>query len=217
MNGDKPAWWPNWNGLPCVIVASGPSVATVNLELTRGKAKVVVINNNWEKAPWADLLYACDFSWWNKHKSKIKFSGLFVSQDKQAHKAFPDIHLIECKREKHNDGKLLLDEYGIVGFGTGGCGGFQALNFVAQLGANPIILAGYDMRIDLGVHWHGKHNGLGNPSKHNVKKWRENIDGVAPVLAGLGIRVINVSEVSLLKAYPKMSLGDALASVSIAE
>lgn len=67
------------------------------------------------------------------------------------------------------------------------------------------------MRIDRGLHWHGKHGkGLNNPMEKNVERWRRAIDGVAPILAALGIKAANCSAVSALAAYPKMSLEEAL-------
>lgn len=67
------------------------------------------------------------------------------------------------------------------------------------------------MRIDHGLHWHGKHEGgLNNPTQGNVKRWRNCVDGAADTLKTLGIPVINVSPVSALRNYPKMDLMEAL-------
>lgn len=74
-----------------------------------------------------------------------------------------------------------------------------------------IILVGFDMRIDLGIHWHGRHPpGMNNPSQANVIKWRAVLDGVAGQLSDLGVTVINCSPVSSLAAYPKMTFAEAL-------
>ncbi len=208
MNGTKPPWWPDWRDQPCVIVAGGLSAQTVGIDQVRGKARVVVINNSWELAPWADMLYASDYDWWFQHKKKLQFGGLLVSQDQRS-SIYPDIRLISCDVKKHRE--MLFDECGVVGYGSAGSGGFQVLNLIAQIGCQPIILTGYDMDPNGPLHWHGKHKGLSNPSKLNFKKWREDIDGVAPVLAGFGIKVLNASPISKLTAYPKMTLTEALA------
>ncbi|HCZ48509.1 MAG TPA: hypothetical protein DCZ11_05850, partial [Gammaproteobacteria bacterium] len=43
----------------------------------------------------------------------------------------------------------------------GGNSGYQALNLAVLLGAERVILLGYDMH---GGHWHGRHGGrLNNP------------------------------------------------------
>lgn len=73
-----------------------------------------------------------------------------------------------------------------------------------------IILVGFDMRLDLGIHWHGRHKELNNPVTGNVERWRRVIDDASETIAALGIRALNVSPVSALQAYPKMSLSEAL-------
>lgn len=97
---------------------------------------------------------------------------------------------------------------GIIGWG--GNSGFHALNLVAQFAAAKIILVGYDMRLDKGLHWHAKHEG-NNPLQKNVDRWRKSIDNASVVFDALGVPVINASPISTLLAYPKMSLQEALA------
>lgn len=105
--------------------------------------------------------------------------------------------------------RLLVSEFGIIGWG--GNSGFGALNLAVQFGAQRIVLVGFDMRIDKGVHWHGLHKGgLSNPNTKNVERWRRVIDEVAPVLTALGIAVVNASPVSALAAYPKVSFAEAI-------
>jgi len=73
------------------------------------------------------------------------------------------------------------------------------------------VLVGYDMRVDRGTHWHGDHpDGLNNPADVNVRRWRQILDAQAPLLNEMGVSVINVSPVSALEAYPKMTLEAAL-------
>lgn len=205
----SPDWWPDWRGQTCLIVASGPSAKDANLEAARDKASVIVINTSWRLAPWADVLYACDGKWWmlNKDVAK-KFDGLKITQDRIALRHCPTVKLITCTRKQSN---ILMDKTGVIGWG--GNGGFQAINLAAQFGAKKIVLVGYDMRLDKGIHWHGKHStGLNNPAQKNVEGWRKALDRVAPQLAQLGILVINTSMDSALTAYPKMSLEEALAA-----
>lgn len=106
--------------------------------------------------------------------------------------------------------RIMTAEFGVIGWG--GNGGFQAINLAVQFGVRKIILVGFDMRVDKGVHWHGKHGyGMNNPTTGNVARWRVVADKAAPALAALGVEVVNVSPVSALTAYPKMTLEEALA------
>jgi hypothetical protein len=104
----------------------------------------------------------------------------------------------------------MMEPLGYVG--AGGNSGFQCLNLAAQFGAKRILLVGYDMRVDLGEHWHPRHYPpLSNPHPNdNLPRWRAAIDGAAEFFAQAGIEIVNCSPVSLLKAYPKMTIGEAL-------
>jgi hypothetical protein len=129
-----------------------------------------------------------------------------ISQDVDAHRRFPEIKQVETRRE-HD--AILLTRPGEIGWG--GNSGFQALNLVAQFCASKVILVGYDMRLDRGLHWHGPHpDGQNNPLAKNVERWRRAIDNAAEIFAALDVPVINTSPISALKAYPHMSLEDAL-------
>tara|TARA_R100001244_G_scaffold47793_2_gene42607 strand:- start:2216 stop:2557 length:342 start_codon:yes stop_codon:yes gene_type:complete len=106
--------------------------------------------------------------------------------------------------------KILVGRAGVLGWG--GNSGFHALNLAVQFGADRIVLVGYDMRVDRGTHWHGQHpQGMNNPSEKNVVRWRNAVDDAAPMLAGLGIEVLNASPISALTAYPKVSFEDVFA------
>lgn len=86
------------------------------------------------------------------------------------------------------------------------------MNLAVQFGASKILLVGFDMRIDRGVHWHGRHPAhMNNPREENFGRWREAFNVSAPILAGLGVKVINCSAVSTLTAFPVMTIEEALA------
>lgn len=85
------------------------------------------------------------------------------------------------------------------------------MQLAVQFGAKRLLLVGFDMRVDHGLHWHGRHGaGLNNPNQQNVARWRRVIDAAAPTLQALGVTVINCSPISALENYPKMSLSEAL-------
>lgn len=111
--------------------------------------------------------------------------------------------------------KLLIDFFGTIGWG--GNSGFGALNLAVQFGAKRIILVGFDMRLDRGVHWHGLHpGGLHNPNARNVERWRRVVDEAAPMLKALGVEVLNASPISALRAYPKVPFEEAINGERIA-
>lgn len=157
-----------------------------------------------ELCPWADLLYGCDANWWALAGGAPEFTGIKVTLADVAAKRW-GLRLVRGSGED----RLLYGEPGLIGWG--GNGGFQALNLVVQFGCRRIVLVGYDMRIDKGLHWHGPHpSRLNNPGVHRMARWIAALDGAAPLLQQLGVRVVNASPISRLEAYPKMTLQEAL-------
>ena len=104
--------------------------------------------------------------------------------------------------------RILVDEAGVVGWGSNS--GFHSLNLAIQFGAKRIGLVGVDCRIDLGVHFFGKHQRLNNPSAHSCEMWRKVFDGVADQIAELGVEVLNLSPISALRNYRKATLEEFL-------
>lgn len=141
-----------------------------------------------------------------------KFKGLKLTADVAAATAEPDLFLVKvlsCRPE------ILTATPGIIGSGSdrgGGNSGFQALSLAVQFGARKIILVGFDMRLDQGAHWHGKHPpGLNNPSDKSIAIWRRTLNAAAPALDALGVEVLNASPVSTVTAFPIVTLEEALA------
>lgn len=179
----------------------------------------MAVNSSWRLCPWADVLYACDFSWWHYNKGVPDFKGLKVSQHARVPKNYPDIKLVQTVRS-HDRGGHIQTERGKIGWGPSS--GFQAVNLAVQFGTKHIVLVGFDMRLDLGLHWHGPHEtsrivgkkreqtGLHNPHMGQVARWRKILDEAKPSIDALGVKVINASPVSALKSYPKMTLEEAL-------
>lgn len=200
-----PDWWPSWEGETVVIVASGPSAKDAPIDLARSRAKVIAINTSWQLAPWADILFACDLTWWDRAHGCPEFRGLKLTIDKTAAKRF-GLGYVHCQKP---DDRLFIEPKNTVGWG--GNSGFHCLNLAVQFGCSKIILVGYDMTIRHGLHWHGAHpKGMNNPKSGNVERWRRAIDAAARVIEPLGIKVINCSPVSALQNYPKLTLEEAL-------
>jgi hypothetical protein len=205
--GKRPDWFPDWRGETVAIIASGPSAKKAGIDLLQGRARVLAINESWQLAPWADALYGCDGRWWRWRGGVPKFKGLKIGYDFDSNE-FAEIHRIVIPDRKCDT--ILLEPLGHIG--AGGNSGFQALNLVAQFGARRILLVGYDMRVDLGAHWHPPHYPpLSNPHPNdNLPRWRKAIDGAQKCFSALGIEVINCSAVSLLREYRKATIAEVM-------
>lgn len=199
----KPAWFPDWSGQKCLIVGSGESASREIVERFRGAARVVVINTSYHLAPWADALYAADEKWWSFYKEAAGFAGLKISCDKNKASS-PEVRRLAIDMTRH---EFMIDDVGTIG--CAGFSGFQALNFVLYTGAKDVALAGFDF---VGCHWHGKHPGNLQQTRDKTReKWRDRLDAQAERLKELGVSLVNLSAVSTLQNYPKMSVDEYLA------
>jgi len=98
-----------------------------------------------------------------------------------------------------------FDSFGELG--DGGNSGFQAVNVAAQFGGTRIALVGFDMSLERGFHFHGRHKGpLNNPREAHLGRWRRAFAQAAPVYEAAGVEIVNTSEHSRLDAFPKMTL-----------
>lgn len=202
----KIEWMQDWSASCCIIVASGPSANVVSLESYKGKAKFITVNESWKLAPWSDAHLCADGMWWYKNKGLPKFQGMKFTCDLSCHQHF---HL-NLLRFNKNQSRLVFEQPGLVGMG--GNSGFYALNLAIMFHCKRLVLVGFDMTLKHGTHWHGEHpQGMSNPTKQRVEKWRNALDEEAATLKGLGIQVINASAASALKNFRKLPLPDAMA------
>jgi len=129
-----------------------------------------------------------------------------IGQDPLTVKYWPEVKQATILR---GHDRMLFDKIGTVGWG--GNSGFHAVNMAAQFGAAKIVMAGIDFTVAFGRHWFGQHAYRSNsPSEVNVKRWQKVLDATAPSLAERGIRVINCSEISTLRAFERMTFQEAL-------
>ena len=185
-----------------VIVASGPSLTQEDVNHARGKAKVIAINNCYILAPWAHMLYACDYRWWRHYRPE--FYGLKVCPHLGAAKEFGLIYI----EGKAKSGLSLTKDC----IHYGGNSGFQALNIAVLAGAKRIILLGFDMQPDGSgrMHWHPDHTRIGNPQRNSFNRWLRAFHEAAPQLTQAGVEVLNCTRQTALDVFPRVSLEDAL-------
>lgn len=176
----------DWRGEIVVVIASGPSARDADLDLVRGKAKTIVVNNSWRLAPWADVLFACDRKWWEEHRCVPEFKGVKLA----------GTTAVEGVKRVRISGRN---------------SGLQAINVAVQFGARRIILVGFDMNPDLPVHWHPPHpDRLGNPNAERMQIWRREMERCAPEFMQRGVDVVNSCETSMLAGYRFVPLGIAV-------
>lgn len=200
-------------GETIVCIASGPSLTDDDVNAVRGRARVIVVNDNWRKAPWADVLYGADKEWWLTYQGVPSFAGLKYAIRGGFSKA-PWPEGVNCLA---NTGYLGLesDPSGLrTGGENGGNSGYQAINLAVHLGAKRIVLLGYDMqRTDGKVHWFGNHPDdlRRNPP---FAEFLKGYPSLIKPLRNLGIEIVNCSRVSALACFPMGTIEQVLSAVA---
>jgi hypothetical protein len=197
-----------WPGSTIVCLGGGPSLTQADVDLCRGRARVIAINDAYKLAPWADVLYACDDKWWEWHKGVKGFAGLKYSMTAKTGK-WPNVQRLR------NDGPhgLCLTPTGLR---TGRNGGYQAINLAVHLGAARILLLGYDMERSGGKsHWFGEHPKGSTPSPY--QSFLQVFPTLVEPLKKLSIEVVNCSRRTALKTFPLRPLEAMLPANELAE
>lgn len=169
----------------------------------------MVVNCAWRLAPWADVLYACDGKWWRSaevgygQSALRKFHGLKITNDEPFSQEF-DVRHIKIQHESR-----FIMEPGVIGNGLNG--GFQALNLALHFGARRIMLLGYDMHADNGLHFHKDHpQKMGNPQPATFRRYMGSFNDAMASLKEAGAEVVNCTPGSAMNLFPKMTTREAL-------
>lgn len=202
-----PDWTRAWRGATAVIAASGPSQCQEDLDYVRGRCRVMVINETWRLAPWADALYFCDAAWWVLNGPR-DFAGRMIVGERQSKGPLSEA----LAANVHSVPNMIWDGERI---GAGENSGFQTINLLAVWDVKRIVLTGYDMQPraacnpDAEMHWHGLHDGL-NPTTYCFAKWIGHFRRAAPDLAARGVEVLNATRETALDAFPRVELRQAV-------
>jgi hypothetical protein len=183
-----------WAGQTVAILASGPSMSQAVADGVRHLPRIA-INNTWQLARDADIVYAADRRWWLAHPDAHVGPGLRVSIE-PTRGTLPDLPFPA----------LVLRNSGAEGFDrdpgclrTLGNSGGQAIQIAVHAGAARILLFGFDMH---GGHWHGPHaRPCGNPSQSFLARCTRAIAHMAQHLPA-GVEVINCTPGSALRCFP---------------
>jgi hypothetical protein len=189
------------------IIASGPSLAREDVESLRGQ-RVLVINDNYLLAPWAEALYACDGHWWEWHAERAElkaFRGRKITQDEEAAKRYGLEYIESIDAPGLSSNPQLICQ--------GQNSGIQAINLAFHLGARRIVLLGYDMQETGGrKHWHAGHpNGPATRFQMLVRLF----DQVADDAQCMGIKIINCSRATALRCFPRVPLSSLLGELDV--
>jgi hypothetical protein len=194
-----------------VILGGGSSLTPEDVNLCRGKARVLAIKEAHLLAPWADCLYAGDAKWWRGYRGAQKFTGLkyTIAQDPNE-EPMGDWPGVQVLQNTGTDGL----EAEPTGLRTGYNSGYQAIGLAVHLGVRRIVLLGFDC-------WtgpSGKQNWFeGYPHlvrSHHVPSpypiFLQAFASLVEPLTAAGVEVVNATRWTMLTAFPYLSLEEAL-------
>lgn len=200
----------DWANEPCFIVGGGESLKDFDFNSLTGR-RTIGINRAFEKFS-PDILYSMDtrFHSWvlnlnldNHDKSNVcekwyTYTGYKVMLAPLSYFEFGYNRVYVIKRilDKCISRDLSAGIYG------GNNSGFGAVMLAIALGANPIYLLGYDMKIEKTSHWHSGYPGQDYDNlRQKLDTYRRLMEEFAPRFQEAGVRIINLNPNSGLRCF----------------
>jgi hypothetical protein len=194
-----------------VCMATGPSLTAADVDYVQHKAPVIAINDAHRLAPWADVLYSSDRTWWPHHKGVPAYAGPKFGVGSAPGKANP-FHILPEITVLRNTGHLGL-ELDPTGLRTGSNSGYAAINLAVHFGAARIVLMGYNLGYAAGkAHFFGDHPPNLTQRESLYVGFRQSFEHLVAPLAALGVEVINCTPETGLATFPVRPLRDVLVS-----
>jgi hypothetical protein len=200
-----------FHGKTVAVLGTGPSLKKTEADLLKSHSiPSIAVNNAYEIAPWAEILYAADRKWWEGYWNKgalggpgcSSYHGICVTMEAPPYD--PGINVIG------NGGSLGMDsrkDHVRTGFNSPA----QAAQIAFHAGAKTVLLFGCDCRdFDGKTHFFGEHPWTvpknGNKYSTFLIGWK----ALADAIAGTGKKIINCSPLSAINFFEKQNLQDLL-------
>jgi len=189
---------PEWTGETVFIVAGGPSVASQNTDLLKGR-KVIVINSSWQRLPWADILFFADDRWWREYSKQVLagFPGrILTCAPESRHPRFMKLKRASLETRLHPvRDTVMVRRTSMTG----------ALNVAMHLGAANIVLLGLDGKTGANgrLHHHAEYSLSMGHIEDTWQEQRQDLVCARVSLKAKNIYVVNSSPASaLLDIWP---------------
>jgi hypothetical protein len=204
-----------WPGATVVLIGSGPSLHDDDVALVQRTRQlglhmaVIVVNDAYRKAPWADAIFAADAIWWQW-------------QAQEPDSAFPPIRIaVQPDAQQYREHIWLVDRGGATGLDnrpthvrSGGHSGYMAINAAVHLAGagSHFILLGYDMQPgdDGQHHFFGEHP---NGAKLHYEQRLGVYKDLPAHLRARGITIVNATRRTAITTLPPATLAEALTVV----
>jgi hypothetical protein len=173
-----------------ICIASGPSLSPDDCTLAEQSGfPVIAVNNSWRAIPSCSFIYAADCCWWEEYGKDIPVPAARYCGDEFTARRFGINWLPSALTGSFNSGQ-------------------RAIELAIKLGAERVLLLGYDCSIRGGLHWHGRHSNLANPDTFSVARWHDEFAQLRQHYSSVDI--LNCTRRTRLKCFPVMSSEAAL-------
>lgn len=210
---DMPAPVPCWDldrryaGLTVVLVGGGPSHAVASLRALRHHCLIAINSACRRVRPIAtahDMLFFSDNSWAENRPFLLDdWPGPVVTSNRNTKARLGDaVHRIDIT--------ALTLAIGAAPDFVQASSGHTAACLAAIMGARRIVLTGFECRMVDGRS-HGHHDYADHDTNHYRERFLPGWAVLAPVLAGMGVQVLNASPESAIPDFPIVPLAEALA------
>lgn len=191
---------PIWTGATAFCLAGGPSLRGADLETLRGR-HVIAVNSSCHIAPWAEILFFTDNSWFEQHEAIVAgWPGEVVTCSRAAKVKWPDrvkrIHA-ETRADFPPPGSPIIRQ--------GRSSGHTAVALAIALGAARVVLLGYDMRIVEGRSHHHDDYRCRDGAVYSGE-FIPGFDGWAETAARIGAEILNATPGSALTQFPMIGI-----------
>ena len=202
---------PYWSERTTFIVGTGPSLRGFDFERLRGRGHILAVKQAWRDVPFADACFGLDLPWLRWANADLRA----LAERMPLYLAIPKPpYVLEhyvpgatfLVRERICD--ALMEDPGVIE--AGGNSGFGALNLAWHKKAMRIVLLGFDYT---GKHYCNERYEA-RPDGHNsqyMQNWATNFRNTLPQSQARGVEVITASPSSLVDAFPRMTIDEALA------
>lgn len=205
----SPFWDPQtlFAGLPVAVLLSGPSMSRQVADAVRdsGIRTIAVSDQGVETeqhgalAPWADVLYSQDFSWWRRHPRHVEFAGIRCAPQHEYHPLPEDLM---SQGVRIIEREMTLTPF--IGINPGSSSGYGACCLAWLMGASRVLLFGADMRMDTRAkpHWFGYHPHEPEWYRSPYPRFVDEFRVVAPAYRDLGMQLVNCTPGGALSEVP---------------
>jgi len=201
-----------------VCIGTGPSLTLGQIETARSKGfRLFGCNNTFQIVPDLELLYGCNQAWWDVYYHR---AAEHPCEKWTTNLCAASTYRINHVRERWGMG--LCEEPGVIHHGHGS--GYSLVSIAHKMGAERILLLGYDMKY--APDYDGKAKKIGSAPRHYFGEYEPHLqhwpsvsvkDGVHLELVDLYRSIHEQGLVEIVCCTPGSALEGVIPSMDIAD